>query len=238
MKKSVAAVVIGLAVGLVFTSRADERAWSWSPLGIGIAAPAQIPFMDSDVYGLRIGGFAGINHDVYGLDVDVAAITTGDFAGLEAAGFTWTEGSVYGVQGAAFANVVCEHLIALQFAPVNIVRGDAAGIQCGVANYDGSFAGLQFGAAVNWNIAPSCGLEISAVNANQDEFIGWEVGFVNYSDRLMGFGLGFVNVAYEVTGYQLGVVNACDDLHGFQFGLVNLVCNSKLPIMVVANASF
>ena len=41
MKKSIAAAVIGLAVGLglVIDSRADDRAWRWSPLGIGLAAP-------------------------------------------------------------------------------------------------------------------------------------------------------------------------------------------------------
>ena len=220
------------------TSRADERAWSWSPLGIGIAAPVQLPFMDSDVYGIRLGGFSGFNHDVYGLDAGVAEITTGDFAGVQAAAFTWTEGDVYGIQCGAFANVANASTIALQFGTVNIVRGDAGGLQCGVVNYDGSFAGVQVGGVINWNNALSYGFEIAPVNANQDEFKGWELGVVNYSDKLTGFSLGVVNVAYEVTGYQLGVVNACDDLHGFQLGLLNLVCNSKLPIMVIANASF
>ena len=47
-----------------------------------------------------------------------------------------------------------------------------------------------------------------------------------------------VNVAYDVTGCQLGLVNACDHMHGVQFGLINMICGSKLPIMVIANAWF
>ena len=46
------------------------------------------------------------------------------------------------------------------------------------------------------------------------------------------------NVSYEFTGYQLGLVNACDRMHGVQIGLINLICESKLPAMVIANASF
>ena len=239
MKKSVAAVVIGLAVGLAFTSKADDRAWEWSPLGIGIAAPVQLPYMESDVYGLRLGGFSGINNDVCGLDVGVAEICTGTFIGLQGAAFTWTEGSVYGVQCGALANAVMEKMAALQLGAINTVYGDAGGVQLGLANYDGSFSGLQVGGLVNWNESASCGFEVGAVNANQDEFIGWALGaLVNYSDRFTGFGLGLVNVAYEVTGYQFGLINACDDMYGVQFGLINLICNSKLPIMVLANASF
>ena len=61
---------------------------------------------------------------------------------------------------------------------------------------------------------------------------------MNYANKFRGFGLGLVNVAYEVNGCQLGLVNACDRMHGVQFGLINLICESKLPIMVLANASF
>ncbi|MBQ0031449.1 MAG: hypothetical protein KBT68_01465, partial [bacterium] len=68
MMKSTKAMAIALAVGLGFNglTNAEDRAWAWSPLGIGIAAPIQLPFVESDVYGIRIGGLFGYNHDVYG----------------------------------------------------------------------------------------------------------------------------------------------------------------------------
>ena len=80
MKKSTVALVIGLAAGIGFNTaaRADDRAWAWSPLGIGIAAPIQLPFMDSDIYGIRIGGLFGYNNDVYGIDAGVAEVCEGN----------------------------------------------------------------------------------------------------------------------------------------------------------------
>jgi len=242
MKNSTIAAVISLAIGLGFVgnaSAADDRAWPWSPIGLGIAAPAQLPFMSSDIYGIRIGGLLGYNNDVYGVDAGVAALSTGSFAGVQAAAMTWTEGDVYGIQAALLANVVAEEMIAIQAAPVNVIWGDAGGLQVGAVNYDADFAGLQVGGVINWNRGTSYGLQVSSINANQDEFLGCSLGaLVNYSGKFKGFACGLVNVSYEVTGYQLGVVNACDYMHGVQIGLINLICESKLPIMVIANASF
>ena len=241
MKKSVATLVIGLSVGLGLSSasQAEERAWNWSPLGIGLAAPIQLPYMSTDIYGLRIGGFLGYNADVYGLDVGVTDMTAGDFAGLQAACFTWTEGKVYGAQFGAVANVVRDKLIGFQAGCVNVDWGEVWGLQVGCVNYDSTFLGIEVGGALNWNTAPSYGLEISAVNANQDEFVGCALaGLVNYAEKTCGFSCAPINVAYEATGCQLGVVNACDRIHGVQIGLVNMICESKLPIMVLMNASF
>ena len=239
MKKSTVAALIGLAVGFGLTnaSQAEERAWNWSPIGIGLAAPAQLPFMNSDVYGLRIGGFLGYNADVYGLDLGVAELITGDFMGLQGAAFTWTEGRVYGVQLGAVANMVGSKMLALQLGCVNAVWGSAGGAQFGLVNYDADFTGLQMG-LVNWDVSTSYGVQFGLVNADQDDFTGWAAGFVNYANKFTGFQLGCFNAVAEVTGYQVGLVNACDKLHGVQFGLVNLVCEGPLPIMVLANASF
>ena len=84
MMKSTKAMAVALAIGFGFNglANAEERAWAWSPLGIGIAAPVQLPFIDSDVYGIRIGGLFGYNRDVYGIDAGVAEICSGNFAGL------------------------------------------------------------------------------------------------------------------------------------------------------------
>ena len=241
MKKSAVAVMFGLAAALSFAepARTDDRSWRWSPVGIGISAPLQLPFIESDVYGLRIGGFFGYNNDVCGLDLGLAEVCAGDFRGAQVSAMSWTEGNAYGLQLAPLANVVNGRSITLQVAFANVDWDDAGGLQLGVVNYDANYAGVQVGGLINWNNANSYGLELAVINANQDEFYGWSFGaLVNYSDKYRGCGIGLVNVAYEVTGLQLGLVNACDRLHGVQFGLVNLICESKLPIMVLANASF
>lgn len=239
MKKCMVAALIGMAVGLGLArnAQAEERAWNWSPLGVGLAAPIQLPFTESDVYGLRLGGFFGNNNDVYGLDFGVAELCAGDFIGLQGSLFSWTEGRVRGVQLAALANVVNGNAAGVQLACVNTVWGEAKGLQLGVVNYDAAFAGVQFG-LLDWNNSSSYGAQFGVANANQDEFVGWSVAPVNYSLRYKGCQLGCVNSADEVTGCQIGVFNACNKLRGVQIGLLNLIASSSLPVMVIANASF
>ena len=240
MKKSTMMMAVALAISLGVSAQAEERSWVWSPVGIGIAAPIQLPYVDSDVYGLRLGGLFGYNHDVWGLDVGVAEVCSGGFRGLQVAGLSWVErDNVYGMQASALANVVNASTIALQVAPVNVVWEDALGAQFGLVNFTTEFRGLQCGGIINWNDLASYGLQVGLVNANQQEFFGWTFGaVVNYADTFNGLACGLVNVAYDVTGCQIGLFNACDHMHGVQFGLVNLICGSKLPIMVLANAWF
>ena len=246
MMKSTKAMAVALAVALGLNGlanaaeRTDERSWKWSPLGIGLAAPVQLPFIESDVYGLRVGGLFGYNHDVYGLDVGVAEVCSRDFAGLQASAFSWASGDTYGAQLGALANVVLGNSIALQTGFANANWGDAAGLQLGLVNYDCTYRGVQFGGIINWTDLASYGLEMGLVNANQDEYFGWAFGaLVNYSSKFKGFGCGLVNVAYEVNGFQLGLVNACDHMHGVQIGLINLICESpRLPMMFLVNAWF
>ena len=240
MKKTIAVAMIGLTVGLGFAtdSKAEERSWEWSPIGLGIAAPIQLPYTETDVLGFRFGGFFGWNQDVYGLDVGVTELCMGSVIGLQAAAFTWTEEDAIGLQYGALANVVDGKMRGLQIGTVNVDWGDTAGIQIGTVNYDVAFRGIQIGGAVNWNTSAAYGLEIGVANANQDEFIGCALGCVNYSESFTGFECGVVNVSYEATGCQLGLVNACDRMHGVQIGLINLICESKLPAMIIANASF
>ena len=85
MKKSitVAAAAMSVAFCLTTSVRADERAWAWSPLGIGIAAPIQLPFMSTDIYGLRFGGIFGCNNDMFGLDAGLVEMSRGSVAGIQ-----------------------------------------------------------------------------------------------------------------------------------------------------------
>ena len=235
MKKTILAAA--LAAGIVGFANAEDRAWAWSPLGIGIAAPLQLPLVNSDIYGLRLGGFFGYNADMRGLDVGVVSLETGLMAGLQCAAFTWTCDSVYGVQLASLANVVDGNTFGLQLAAVNVDWGDVWGLQFGTVDYCNSFHGAQFG-GINWNNTASHGWQTAVANANQEEFAGLSLGAVNYSLRLTGCQIGFVNTSDSMTGCQIGVVNAVQRARGVQVGVVNLICEAPLPIMVVANASF
>lgn len=228
---------VALAAGVVGFAKAEDRAWAWSPLGVGIAAPLQLPFVDSDVYGLRLGGFFGWNAAMYGLDCDVAALETASFAGVQCSAFSWTGENAYGIQAAPAANVVDGDVYGVQLASVNVNWGDVWGLQLGVVDYCNSFHGVQFG-GINWNNTPSHGWQAAVANANQEDFAGFMVGAVNYSLRMVGCQVGIVNVGDVGTGCQIGVVNAVQRMRGLQIGAVNLICEGPLPIMVIANASF
>ena len=235
MKKTL--IAAALAAGIAGFAGAEDRAWAWSPLGIGIAAPLQLPFTDTDIYGLRFGGVFGWNAAVYGIDAGVASLETGSFSGIQGAAFTWASDSVYGIQLAAVANVVDGNVYGMQFAPVSVDWGDVWGMQLGVVDYCNSFHGVQFG-ALNWNNTQSHGWQVAVANADQEEFVGCAIGAVNYSLRFTGCQIGAVNTADSFAGCQIGVVNAVQRMRGVQIGVVNMICESPLPIMVIANASF
>lgn len=206
--KKLAIIVCALTLGWSVETRAEEDGWVWSPIGLGIVAPAQIPWMSSHVYGLRLGGLFGYNQDVYGLDIGLG----GSYAAGNEAGF--------------------------ETGLFNVVKGDFAGLQIGGLNYDASiFAGAEFG-LVNWNGLAAYGFQLGLGNVDQRTFDGIGFGGVNYTDSLTGAQFGGVNLANKVTGIQVGVVNACDEMCGFQIGLINVITTSKLPIMVIANAQF
>lgn len=207
MKKSL--FVAALAASCCCSNEANaavERPWAWSPVGIGLCAPVQVPFASSDVYGLRLGGLYASHVDVCGLDVGLVARE--------------------------------EDLVGLQVAAVGWASGSATGVQLALAAVDMSaFAGLQV-AALNWDNADSAGVQLAVVNADQSDFTGWAAGALNVSLNFTGFQLGVFNQANDMTGFQLGVVNAAQRLSGLQVGLLNLVCESALPVMVLANAGF
>ena len=237
MIAAVAAAAVWSASAMADDVR-EERAWAWSPLGIGIAAPLQLPFMSSDIWGLRLGGAFAYNADMFGIDGGVVEVSSGSVAGIQGAAFTWTLEDVYGIQSAGLANVVKGSFYGIECSPVNVVWGEFWGIQAGAVNFDGFVAGLQVGATVNWNISDSYGAQFSVANADQEAFKGFSCGVVNYATTFTGFQLGVVNVATDATGFQLGLVNGVESMNGVQIGVVNLIAESKLPVMVIANASF
>ncbi|MBQ6330225.1 MAG: hypothetical protein IJI35_14490, partial [Kiritimatiellae bacterium] len=146
MKKSIMVAAAALSVAFCLTSaRADEeRSWAWSPLGIGIAAPIQLPYMSSDIYGLRLGGFFGYNNEMYGLDVGLVEISSDSMAGMQVSAFSWTDSDAYGLQCGGLANVVDGAFYGWQNALVNVVWGEFWGLQAGLVNYNGAVFGVQF----------------------------------------------------------------------------------------------
>lgn len=244
MKKLMMVAVIGFAA---FAATAEDsgvdRAWNWSPIGVGIAAPIQLPFTDTDIYGLRFGGFFSRNNDVYGIDGGVVGMNNGEFAGVQANVFNWSSKDVYGIQAGPLANIVHGHFEGIQLGTFNIVYSETTlGLQIGaLLNYNVSFAGVQV-SALNWETTKFSGLSVGLLaNVVKEDAAGFAIAPINCMNRFVGFELGAINLAEECVGFQLGFFNAANSLSGLQIGVLNLVCTDPLlnvPVLPIANASF
>lgn len=245
MKKLMSVAFLALTA---FAAVADEgrveRSWKWSPLGVGIAAPIQLPFTDTDIYGLRFGGLLGVNRHVYGIDAGLVEVSGGEFCGIQASVFSWTTSDAGGIQVGALANVVQRSFCGLQVSPFNLVFAEpTCGVQVGgLFNYNVAFEGVQFGGLLNWETSNFAGWQVGGLaNIVKEDGVGFSVGGLNLMNRYVGFELGCVNLAEECVGLQLGLFNGANKLTGVQIGLLNLVCNEPLfniPVMPVVNASF
>ena len=158
-----------------------------------------------------------------------------DVYGLRFGGLYGANADVYGLDVGLVEGL--ENFVGIQVAAVGLSHSTAGGLQAALVTFDTTFIGLQV-AALNWDNGDSAGVQFAAVNANQSDFTGWSAGALNASLRYTGFQLGVFNFADDLTGFQLGVINATQRLSGLQIGVLNLVCESKLPIMVIANAGF
>jgi hypothetical protein len=239
MKKLTIVAAAVMALGGVFAeAESSEKRGYASPVGLSLAAPLQFPRTVDSVYGFRYNVFMALNKDMIGLDLGLVGINTGCLKGMQVNAFNWVNESVDAFQIGALANVALDDVAAFQIGTFNIVRGDFAGLQLGLANIQDEFAGFQIGGLLNWNSADSFGVQFGAGNANIENFTGFSCGAVNWASEMTGFQLGVVNVAERATGLQIGVYNAVEDMDGVQLGFVNLICEGPLPVMTVANASF
>ena len=240
MKKSILlpclAVVVASGVFADENPTTDEIINSY--VGVGIVSPIQFPSASDNVYGLRLGLVSAYNNEVIGLDLAPVGIADSNLKGAQFSLFTWSSDSVYGLQIGALANVVVENTIACQLGAVNVVRGDAGGIQLSLANYANSFAGVQFGCLFNWNRAASAGVQAGLVNEDLEEFAGASFGAINNAGSIVGFQLGVFNFTDKMTGVQIGFINAAGDMKGVQIGALNMICDHRVPVLPVANGSF
>lgn len=169
-----------------------------TPFALGLIPPAQFPNQYWDVTGVRLNLLAGLHNNVAVFDIGtIANLSLGEVNGIELAG-VW--------------NQVRQDFRGIQFASfLNQVYGDAYGAQfSAIANYNGpgEFTGLQ----------------IAAVNINQGNGSGVQIGLYNQAQSLAGI--------------QIGLVNTSEDFYGMQLGIFNYIRNSPLPFMVLLNLAF
>ena len=84
----------------------------------------------------------------------------------------------------------------LQIAAVNVVEGDFAGVQIGVANYAASSPGSM-----------GHGMQIGVFNG-AESYKGFQLGVINYAGRMSGVQVGLVNVIKNKDVAFLPIVNA------------------------------
>ena len=183
MKKLMSVVFLALtAFAAVAEEGRVERSWKWSPLGVGIAAPIQLPFTDTDIYGLRFGGLLGVNRNVYGIDAGLVEVSGGEFCGIQLGGLLNYNVTLEGVQLG------------------------------GLLNWQTSnFAGVQIGGLANIVKEDGVGFSVGGLNL-MNRFVGVELGGVNLAEECVGLQLGIFNGANKLSGVQIGLLNlVCTD---------------------------
>lgn len=170
------------------------------PLALALITPAaveaQAPFQLSLFPPVQIvpetQAVSGIRLGIYGKNTDM----TGADLGL----VTHTTGSA----------------TALQLAVVNIVEGDATGVQLG----------WMGGGAI--------------ANVVDGTFRGFQMGLYNGSGNNQAFQLGGLNNAKgRAAGLQFGLVNIANDMNGLQLGLINIIRSKEnFPVLPLVNWKF
>lgn len=115
---------------------------------------------------------------------------------------------------------------------VNGCTGDSAGLNAGLlVNYADHYKGVQW--------AP--------VNYTQHDSVGWDNGFINYTEKMMsGLLTGVVNVSAQLKGVQFGFINYVDTTDdGVQIGIINIIRSNRdwfgdlssglAPVMIFVN---
>ena len=105
-----------------------------------------------------------------------------------------------------------------QLGFVNGATGDSIGVQWFV------FLPTLYNYAENYT-----GAQLAFVNYTSGNFIGAQLGLVNWAGSLTGAQLGTVNIAKSVDGgFQWGLVNYAESAHNlFQLGLVNIISDNE-----------
>lgn len=181
------------------------QAKGFSPAGIALWHPVQLPPGKWTVGGLRFSIIQGYNKNMFGLDIAAIGATADRFAGISVAG-------IYHV-----AN-----------------KGIVTGIQvAGLLNSNAKYAriyGAQLTAGMNTNgKGHLVGVQAGLLNFGVMDIYGVQVGLMNNCDTLGGIQVGIHNIASRAIGFQIGLINKTNHLTGIQIGLLNYNLNGILP---------
>jgi hypothetical protein len=114
------------------------------------------------------------------------------------------------------------------------------GVDIGLANWvTGETVGIQWG-VINYTMGDFTGWQSSPVQKVGGHMLGLQSGWlasINASGK--GLQASGVTISDDYIGLQLGVVNYAVELHGIQIGLINIIKNGgMLPFFPIFNFSF
>jgi hypothetical protein len=114
------------------------------------------------------------------------------------------------------------------------------GLDVGIANWvTGDMSGLQWG-FINYTMGNFSGWQNSPISMTGGHMLGVQTGWL-FSMNESGKGLQWsgLTMSDNFIGLQLGIVNYAIDLHGIQIGLINIIKNGgMLPVFPIFNFSF
>ena len=123
---------------VTFVTRGNGNEYGWRGWDMAIGGtilPWSIPNEESNIYGFRLNLGWGSYASTYGLDVGAFSSSTKNFGGIAV--------NLCG-------NVAAETMGGIQIGAVNVVRGQAYGLQIAFVNFAGDLHGVQIG-GLNFN---------------------------------------------------------------------------------------
>lgn len=165
------------------------HASAFSPLGLSLFAPVQLPGEDFTVTGARINFIYGATHSVYGLDLGLVNETHQTMGGIQVGALNINKGET--------------DAVGLQFGGIgnfNVNKANIYGVQA---------------ALINSNKAESLLVGVGVAAANITPFthvVGVQVGLYNTANEVSGLQIGVVNSAQYLHGIQIGLLNF--NVHG------------------------
>lgn len=153
-------------------------------------------------------------------------------------------GDVNGVQWAGVINITTGNTRGMNLAGVaNITTGNTNAVSLsGVVNSSGEKTnGLLLSGVANITGDTSTGTFISGVaNVQKGDVKGAQISTINVATTgIKGFQLGVINYSQKLNGFQLGLVNVCKEVDkGLPFGLINVVKNGYYNFELSTNELF
>jgi hypothetical protein len=126
------------------------------------------------------------------------------------------------------------------------------GLEFGVGDYTPELVGVSWNciysktdSAKGWQLGVIVtiskqfnGLQIGFLSISE-AFKGASFGWINWNDgEVSGLQMGLFNISKSISGVQIGFLNMTESMNGIQIGLLNYIKESKVPVMIIANAKF